>query len=217
MSQKITVEEIKDNSYFWYMYLKWFRGFDDENEINLDEALEIIAIDQKQVHQWEDDFFTAINEENIKYIDEKLSNGMSIHIEFQENEILFFLNETYIGNLGGHFEAWFLTWAELLSFEKYPYLFMLLLPMTGIEKQQIKEAGTIITKHLKTIPKFEKDAPYITNCIVNGLAIEGGFLKTDDIGTTTNQNHSVRNIEAYPRYKDGVRKLNIELKRFGIE
>lgn len=214
MGKQIIIAEIKDSPYFWYMYLKWFRGFDDKNEINLDEALEVIDIDQNQSHRYEEDFFSDINDETIKFIDEKLSDDMSIYIEFQENEIVFFLNGIYIGNLGGHFEAWFLTWQELLAFEKHPFMFLLLLPMTGIEKDQIEEAKEIIAKQLKAIPSFETDATYIAYCIVNGLIIEQGFFIQNDFGIVNQQNHSVRNIEQYPSYQNNVKELNIALSKF---
>ena len=214
MSRQITIAELQDNPYFWYMYLKWFRGFDDKNEINLDEALEVIDIDQNQSHRYEEDLFSDIDDENIKFIDEELSDDMSIYIEFQENEIVFFLNEIYIGNLGGHFEAWLLTWEELLAFEKYPSLFLLLLPMVGVERAKVEEAKEFIAKHLRTIPSFEKEAIYIAYCIVNGLVIDEPFFEQKDIGTVNHQNHSVRNIEKYPNYLDDVIALNVALSKF---
>lgn len=214
MSRQITIAEIKSNPYFWYMYLKWFRGFDDKNEINLDEAMEVIDIDQNQSHQYEEDFFSDINDENIKFIDEELSESMSIYIEFQGNEIVFFLNEIYIGNLGGHFEAWFFTWKELLAFEKYPQLFLLLLPMVGVEREQVEEAKEFITMQLQAIPSFEKEATYIAYCIVNGLMIDEQFFEQQDIGIINQQNHSVRNVEKYPDYKQDATVVNIALSKF---
>jgi hypothetical protein len=196
------------------MYLKWFRGFDDKNEINLDEAMEVIDIDQNQSHQYEEDFFSDINDENIKFIDEELSENMSIYIEFQGNEIVFFLNEIYIGNLGGHFEAWFFTWKELLAFERYPPLFLLLLPMVGIEREQVEEAKEFITMQLQAIPSFEKEATYIAYCIVNGLMIDEQFFEQQDIGIINQQNHSVRNVEKYPDYKQDATVVNIALSKF---
>ncbi|MFN0254370.1 Imm19 family immunity protein [Pedobacter ureilyticus] len=214
MSRQITIAEIKSNPYFWHMYLKWFRGFDDKNEINLDEAMEVIDIDQNQSHQYEEDFFSDINDENIKFIDEELSENMSIYIEFQGNEIVFFLNEIYIGNLGGHFEAWFFTWKELLAFEKYPPLFLLLLPMVGVEREQVEEAKEFITMQLQAIPSFEKEATYIAYCIVNGLMIDEPFFEQQDIGIINQQNHSVRNVEKYPDYKQDATVVNIALSKF---
>jgi len=138
---------------------------------------------------------------------------MSFQIEFRENEIVFFLNEVYIGNLGGHFEAWFLTWDELLAFDKYPSLFLLLLPMTGVELQQTELAKELIKKKLQNIDVFEKNATYITYCIVNGLVMEQPFVNSE-IGLINSQNHSVRNIEEYPDYKEDVKELNVTLRKF---
>ncbi len=214
MSRQIAIAELQNNPHFWYMYLKWFRGFDDKNEINLDEAMEVINIDQNQSYRYEEDFFSDINNENIKFIDEKLNDNISVYIEFRENEIVFFLNEIYIGNLGGHFEAWSLTWEELLAFEKYPLLFLLLLPMVGVEQAQVEGAKEFVAKHLKTIPSFEKEASYIAYCIVNGLVIDVPFFDKTNIGIANQQNHSVRNIEKYPHHQDNMIALNIALSEF---
>jgi len=176
--------------------------------------MEVIDIDRKLLLQWEEVFFSDISDESTKFIDGELSNEMSIYIEFQENEIVFFLNGIYIGNLGGHFEAWFLTWQELLAFEKHPFMFLLLLPMTGIERDQIEEAKEIIAKQLEAIPSFETDATYIAYCIVNGLIIDQSFFIQNDFGIVNQQNHSVRNIEQYPSYQNNVKELNIALSKF---
>ncbi|MFP3814024.1 Imm19 family immunity protein, partial [Bacillus sp. SIMBA_005] len=49
---------------------------------------------------------------------------------------------------------------------------------------------------------------YLADCILNGLVVEEGFQNIDGVGIINNQNHSVRNIVAYPRYKDDVIELN---------
>ena len=123
------------------------------------------------------------------------------------------MNGIYIGNLGGHFEAWFLTLDELIKFNNHDLLFLLLLPMAGIEKEQTKMAKEFVSKQLRLIPGFKEGSNYIAECIVNGLVMNGGFQKAK-IGITNNQNHSVRNIEKYPRYKDDVMQLNAALKTF---
>ena len=213
MNNQITQKDLENNTFFWYAYICWFRGYDDVNEINIDEALEVLEIDPKELAAWENDFFPrSETDEFTKYIGGKLNEQISFFIEFQEFEIVFFLNDIYIGNLGGHFEAWFFTWDELLAFQKFEHLFLLFLPLTGIEEHQIEEARIVIGNHLKTIPKFEKNAEYIANCILNGLKIEGQFFEQNEVGIANNQNHSVRNIEKYPRYREDVIKLNGILK-----
>lgn len=209
MEKQITKDDLKDNTFFWYAYISWFRGYDDINEINIDEALDVIGIYREKLIEWEKQFFP----QNERFIEEKINENITFFIEFKDSEVVFFLNEIYIGNLGGHFEAWFLTWSELLAFQHFEYLFLLLLPMTAIEKHQSDEAKQIIQNHLKIIPKFENHIEYITQCILNGLTIDEPFFVQNEIGIVNNQNHSVRNTEKYPRYREDVIELNKILKK----
>lgn len=214
MNRQITLNNLEDNAFFWYTYIKWFNGYDDINEINIDEALEVIGIDKEKLAEWEEQFFSIDRSgESLKFIGGNLVEDITFLIEFQDHEIVFFLNDIYFGNLGGHFEAWFLTWDELLSFQQFEHLFLLMLPMTAIEQHQRDNAKQIIHDHLKTIPKFEQNAEYISSCILNGLLIDELFFEIDEVGTVNNQNHSVRNIRKYPRYRENVIELNKVLKK----
>ncbi|MFC3354949.1 Imm19 family immunity protein [Sphingobacterium zeae] len=214
MNRQITQDNLKDNTFFWYTYIKYFNGYDDINEINIDEALEVIGIDKEKLAEWEEQFFSIDKGgESLKFIGGNLEEDITFLIEFQDHEIIFFLNDIYLGNLGGHFEAWFLTWDELLSLQQFEHLFLLMLPMTAIERHQKDNAKQIIHDHLKTIPKFDQSAEYISKCILNGLVIEELFYEVDEVGTVNNQNHSVRNIRKYPRYRENVVELNKVLKK----
>ncbi len=214
MNRQITQEDLKDNTFFWYTYIKWFNGYDDINEINIDEALEAIGIDKEKLAEWEEHFFSIDKGgESLKFIGGKLEEDITFLIKFQDDEITFFLNDIYFGNLGGHFEAWFLTWDELVSLQQFEHLFLLMLPMTAIEQHQRDNAKQIIHNHLKTIPKFEQNAEYISKCILNGLLIDELFFEFGEVGTVNNQNHSVRNIRKYPRYRENVIELNKILKK----
>jgi len=209
MNNEINIEEIRENTFFWKFYLCWFRGFDDKEEINIDEAVDVIETNETEFYNWERLFFNHESiEENPRYITGNLTDNLNFAVEFQEYEINFFLNDIYIGNLGGHFEAWFLTLDELLAFEKDSVFFLLLLPMTGIQENQKSVLQPIITKHLEAIPKFEFHSEYITNCILNGLIMDSSFQETAEIGLTNNENHSVRNVIKYPRYEEDVKELN---------
>lgn len=212
--RQITKEDLTNNPFFWYAYICWFRGYDDKNEMNIDEVLEVIDIDREELYNWEQEFFPENESENdIRFIRGELDNNISFHIEFQKYEVVFFINDIYIGKLGGHFEAWFLTWEELIAFKKDDYLFLLLLPMTGVEVHQAKEALEVITNQLQKIPKFEAKAGYIADCILNGLKTNGQFFEQEGVGIVNKKNHSVRNIETYPRYTEDVIKLNDMLKK----
>ena len=209
MNNEITIEEIRENTFFWKFYLCWFRGFDEKEELNIDEAVEVIKTNETDFYNWERQFFNHESiEENPRYFTGNLTENLNFAVEFQEYEINFFLNDIYIGNLGGHFEAWFLTLDELLAFAKNPVFFLLLVPMTGIQENQKSVLKPIIAKHLEAIPGFELNSEYVANCILNGLVMESSFQETAEIGITNNENHSVRNIIKYPCYQEDVTEIN---------
>ncbi|WP_286971272.1 Imm19 family immunity protein [Flavobacterium sp. UBA4854] len=209
MNRQIQIEELSDNTFFWKYYFCWSRGYDEKEEINIDEVLEVVETNETEAYEWEWKFFNQNDiEENPRYVEGKINDNLNYAIEFAEFEINFFLNDIYIGNLGGHFEAWFFTLDELLAFEKYPNLFLLFLPMTGIQENEKAVLKPIMVKHLNAIPKFEEHSEYISSCILNGLVMQSPFLEANDIGLTNTENHSVRNITDYPRYKEDVTKLN---------
>jgi len=209
MNEPIQIEELSNNTFFWKYYFCWSRGYDEKEEINIDEAIEVVEINETEAYEWERIFFNYDDiEENPRYISNKVNDDLNVVVEFAEYEINFFLNDIYFGNLGGHFEAWFFTLEELLSFEKYPNLFLLFLPMTGISEDQKAILKPVIIKHLNAIPKFEERSDYIADCLLNGLIMQSPFQKVEGIGLTNNENHSVRNITDYPRYKEDVLALN---------
>lgn len=209
MNKEIQIEELNHNTFFWKYYFCWSRGYDEKEEINIDEVLEVVETNEEEAYDWERAFFNEEDiEENPRYVTGKINDTLNFAVEFAEYEINFFLNDIYIGNLGGHFEAWFFTLEELLAFEKYPNVFLLFLPMTGITEDQKAILKPFIIKHLNLIPKFEMHSEYIANCILNGLIMESPFEEKPEIGLTNNQNHSIRNITDYPRYKEDVIALN---------
>ncbi|WP_343565825.1 Imm19 family immunity protein [Sphingobacterium sp.] len=216
MDKRISVKELEGNVFFWYYYLCWFRGYDTENELNIDEALEgVLQIDAEDLANWKQLFFPPnAADEVLRYIAEDLTEQLSIHIQFRTNAIVFFLNDCYIGNLSGHFEAWFLTLEELNSFGKYSLMFLLLLPMLGISAAQAQDTQSFIAKYLATIPTLADHAPYIASCITSGLVMTNGFVQQNALGLTNDQNHSVRNINQYPSNKDDITALNKILEQF---
>ncbi len=214
MKNLITKKEIEENRlFFWYWYFSCFRGMDIKKELNIDEVLqEIISINTNEFNCWHESFFSYNNEE-VRYISGKLNKSISFQIEFKEYEIIFFINDEYIGNLGGHFECWSLTLEELLFFEKFDFVFLLLLPMLGISKKQSDYTKKLISKNIELIPELKSQSNYIAECITNGLVMNGEFYVDKEVGIVNNQNHSVRNIVKYPEYKESVIKLNKILKK----
>lgn len=139
---------------------------------------------------------------------------MSFAIEFHQSQTVYYLNGIYIGNQGGHFEAWFLTLEELLAFDRYDYLFLLLLPMVGLTESERGKVQILVAERLAKIPIFVNKKEYIAKCIVNGLIIDSDWLQVENVGITSTQNHCVRNISKYPSDKDDIIKLNQALKDF---
>lgn len=215
MNAIIQIEELSHNTFFWKYYFCWSRGFDEKEEVNIDEALEVVEINETEAYEWERIFFNYDDiEENPRHVAGRINDNLNFAVEFAEYEINFFLNDIYIGNLGGHFEAWFFTLDELLAFEKYANLFLLFLPMIGISEDQKAILKPVIVKHLNTIPKFDAHSNYIADCLLNGLIMQSPFEEIEEIGLTNNQNHSVRNVTAYPRYQEDVIELNKILKQY---
>ena len=128
-NQLLTKKDIEFNNLnFWHFYISYvFRGFDDGKELNLNEAISELIDTKRHIpffEDWYDEFCPKIKAdedgilENPKMIAGKLTDNLSFAIEFHLSEITFFLNSKYIGNQGGHFEAWFLTFNELMVFDK---------------------------------------------------------------------------------------------------
>ena len=211
-----------ENLNFWNYYVTCFRGFDDVKELNLDDAIGEVTDTERYIPDFGDWYRTFLPEAEAddegyfkqpKAIAGRLGDDMSFAIEFHLCETNFYLNSTYIGCLGGHSQARFLTLDELLAFDRYGKLF-LLLPMTGVEELQRELAESLVSERLKSIAIFAAEADYIAKCIVNGLMTDKPFYKLQDTGIVCDANHSVRNVVKYPRYKDDVTELNRALEAF---
>jgi len=223
-NQLLTKKDIGfDNLNFWYYYILCFRGCDHERELNLDDAIKEV-IDVKKyvpsINDWYKEFCPKEKAdgdglfENPKVIAGNLTDDIRFAIEFHFSETTFYLNSFYIGNLGAHFEAWFLTLKELITFDKYDMLFLLLLPMTGVEESERELAEKSVSEKLMSISMFAEQADYVAKCIVNGLIVDKPFYTIQDVGIVSDTNHSVRNITKYPRYKDDVIEINKALEAF---
>ena len=211
-------EDIRySNHNFWWYYVSAFQGYDDDKEVSLMEAIG----DVLDIHAYTanfDEWYRAFtpkekaDDDGIlahpNVIEFVLRDEVRFKIAFHVFEIQYYLNDIYMGNLGGHFEAWFFTWKELLAFDDGTALFLFLLPMTGIEETQRKQAEKLISERLKQVPIFSKESNYIAQLIANGLVIDGAYSEVADIGTICTQNDSVRNVVKYPQHKDDVVKLN---------
>ncbi|MFW1985742.1 Imm19 family immunity protein [Acinetobacter guillouiae] len=202
------------NVHFWHWFLLLFRGFDEEKELNLDEAIqEAVGLDpyNKELATWYQSFLPSENN-TIRNYQFSISADIWVDIQFAQEQINYYLNDLYIGNLGGHFEAWFFTLEELLSFQLNDQHFLILLAMLGVEPQQTLDVRIQISKRLNNIPSFQGQQDYIANCIVNGLKMNQEFYQDEQIGILNRQNHSMRNVELYPDDLEHIKTINLILK-----
>ncbi|MCS4296932.1 MULTISPECIES: Imm19 family immunity protein [Acinetobacter] len=213
--QQVAEQEISfSNVHFWHWFLLLFRGFDEEKELNLDEAIqEAVGLDpyNKELATWYQSFLPSENN-SIRNYQFSISADIRVDIQFAQEQINYYLNDLYIGNLGGHFEAWFFTLEELLSFQLNDQHFLLLLAMLGVEPQQTLDVRIQISKRLNNIPSFQGQQDYIANCIVNGLRMNQEFYQDEQIGISNRQNHSMRNVELYPDDLEHIKTINLILK-----
>lgn len=155
--QQVAEQEISFcNVHFWHWFLLLFRGFDEEKELNLDEAIqEAVGLDpyNKELAAWYQSFLLSENN-SIRNYQYSISADIWVDIQFAQEQINYYLNDLYIGNLGGHFEAWFFTLEEFLSFQLNDQHFLLLLAMLGVEPQQTLDAKIQISKRLNNIQTF---------------------------------------------------------------
>ncbi|MCL1791501.1 MAG: Imm19 family immunity protein [Peptococcaceae bacterium] len=211
------------NTSFWWFYILYnMYAHDNERKINLDEAIhDIVGPDPVGSLDWYLGFCPKNEADrngllpNPHCVVEKLTDTLTFAVEFHFSKTNYFINDIYIGNHGGHFEMWFLTWEELLAFERFGgEVFMLLLTMTGISEEQRLSAEAHISQRLKSLPMFAEHSDYIARCICNGLLMEGDFDTLKDVGLTNRQNHSLRNVVKYAYYRDNVALLNTALWDF---
>ncbi|WP_333667511.1 Imm19 family immunity protein [Acinetobacter guillouiae] len=213
--QQVAEQEISfSNVHFWHWFLLLFRGFDEEKELNLDEAIqEAVGLDpyNKELAAWYQSFLLSENN-SIRNYQFSISADIWVDIQFAQEQINYYLNDLYIGNLGGHFEAWFFTLEEFLSFQLNDQHFLLLLAMLGVEPQQTLDAKIQISKRLNNIQTFQGQQDYIANCIVNGLRMNQEFYQDEQIGILNRQNHSMHNVELYPDDLEQIKTINLILK-----
>lgn len=133
----------------------------------------------------------------------KLNEKVTLFVEHHPFETIYFFNETYLGNTGGHFHLSLLTWHEFLQIvqhrEKETLLFFLLLPLVVGSNSELPTINAEIEKRLKELP-FKQDhihtiAKYLCNHCVFEDDEDRMFLEDPKKGTVCKRNHSQRNPE----------------------
>jgi len=83
MNTQITIEEIKNNTFFWKYYFCWSRGYEEKEEINIDEVLEVVETNETEAYEWERIFFNYEDiEDNPRYISNKINDNLNFAVEF---------------------------------------------------------------------------------------------------------------------------------------
>lgn len=83
----------------------------------------------------------------------KINEKTTLFVEYHPFETIFFFNDLYLGNTGGHYHLSLFTWNELLQIvqhhEKESLLFFLLLPLVVGTKQERAAIREETEKHLQ--------------------------------------------------------------------
>jgi hypothetical protein len=212
MNQNILADEISfDQAHFWHWFIALFRGFDEQKESNLDEAIqEVSGVDlfSKQISEWYALFLPTQTNLRERIYRVEINHELYIDIQFTQAQINYYLNELYIGNIGGHFEAWFFTLAEFQYFNLSDQHFLLLVPMLAVELKQSTEVAILIAKRLSMIKAFQGHEDYIAHCLLNGLIVQQDFYLDAEIGLCNLQNHSMRNLTQHLDDVEHIQELN---------
>lgn len=134
----------------------------------------------------------------------RLNETVSFYAEFHSNETVYFFNDTYLGNTGGHFHLSLLSWKELQSIvsrdEIDPVLlFFLILPLTIGNKSEQPEIEATIAGYLKsTALELNADqmasiTRFLSSHLIFDEEEQNVFEHIDNVGLVVNRNHSERN------------------------
>lgn len=134
----------------------------------------------------------------------RLHETVTFYAEFHPHETVYFFNDTYLGNTGGHFHLSLLSWEELQSIVNNDQtdpalLFWMLLPLTiGIASQR-PDMEAVIAAHLKnTALDLQADqldivTQFLTSHLVFLEEEEDVLEYKTNVGLVTSRNHSERN------------------------
>ena len=107
-NHQVAEQEISfSNVHFWHWFLLLLRGFDEEKELNLDEAIqEAVGLNpySKELAAWYQSFLPSENN-SIRNYQFSISADIRVNIQFTQEQINYYLNDLYIGNLGGHLKS----------------------------------------------------------------------------------------------------------------
>lgn len=186
-------------------------------ELNLDEVLvELLGEDQLRAALDEANtvFLADLDANTSRHYQFRLDTGMTFTLQFDTTAIGYYLQDLYIGNLSGHFEAWFFGLDEFLKFQFDDVQFLLLLPMLAVEHTQIDRAVVEISARLAGIDVLKSHTQQIATSLVNALRMDQTFYIDAKYGRCHRQKHSVRNIQQDLEDLAHLAQLNQVLNQF---
>ncbi len=133
-----------------------------------------------------------------------LNDAVTFYAEFHPYETIYFFNDVYLGNSGGHFHLSLLSWRELQTIiaqeQANPsLLFLLLLPLVIGNEAEQEEIGREVTVHLRQmVVHFEEEQlRMITAMLCRHLVFRDKVMNVlryrEHTGWVTSRNHSERN------------------------
>lgn len=135
----------------------------------------------------------------------RLNELVTLYAEFHPRETVYFFNNTYLGNTGGHFRLSLLSWEELQAIVKKDttdpsLLFWMLLPLAGGNESERPEIEAAVAGHLKNTAldldaeQLETITRFVTSHLVFSEEEMNAFEYKTGIGLVTRRNHSERNL-----------------------
>ena len=176
----ITLNDIDfSNKKFWtgFVTTSFPTALDEETDLSLPKIIE--ENKAADINWWSNftKYYDGVLEEADGYIDEpetficNLTSTQTLKIQFHPGDTVYYINDRQIACTGGEYHIQIFPLRDLLDYVKSEsdnQIFLLLLPLTVIRKQNIDHAAEIISGVLQKI--FDKRlCKRLANSIVYGL------------------------------------------------
>lgn len=167
------------NRKFWtgFMATSFPTALDEKTDMSLTEMIE--ENDATDINWWRNftKYYDEVLEEADGYLDEpetlrcNLTTAQTLKIEFHPGDTVYYINDRQIACTGCHYHIQIFPFKDLLNFLEDKRIFLLLLPLTVIDKPDMDNATKIISNALQEI--FDKHlCNQYANSIVYGLVKE---------------------------------------------
>lgn len=194
---------LSDPYFCIFLLMQFPFASDGDKEMMLDEY--ITEHFEMPTEQWFEELCgTASKDESVAWNGTtyvyKINEAVTLYVEFHPYETVYFFNDTYLGNTGGHFHLSLFSWNELMQMISQDsvqpsLLFLLLLPLTiGNAEEHIilqeinKQLGysALPAEHIPAISRFLYPHLVFTDPELNVFEYKKG------IGLVSARSHSER-------------------------